>query len=124
VHEPGSFVAEVEAAAGDEVALQVRIPVGGTFGVNVTIGAARPVVLAERLLDEAATAARDADVAVVVVGTTAEVESEGFDRTTLALPGEQDALVRAVAATGTPTVVVVNSGAPVLLPWRDQVAAV
>lgn len=64
------------------------------------------------------------DVAVVVVGTTAEVESEGFDRTSLALPGRQDELVRRVAAANPRTVVVVNSGAPVLMPWTEEVAAV
>jgi len=53
---------------------------------------------------------------VVVVGTTAEVESEGFDRTSLSLPGRQDELVRRVIAANPRTVVVVNSGAPVLLP--------
>ena len=69
-------------------------------------------------------AAAGSEVAVVVVGTTAEVESEGFDRTSLALPGRQDELVRRVAAANPRTVVVVNSGAPVLLPWADDVAAV
>lgn len=73
---------------------------------------------------EAAALAASADVAVVVVGTTAEVESEGFDRASLALPGRQDDLVRAVAAANPRTVVVVNAGAPVLLPWREEVAAV
>jgi beta-glucosidase len=68
--------------------------------------------------------ARDADVAVVVVGTSEDVESEGFDRTSLALPGRQDELVRAVAAVNPRTVVVVNAGAPVELPWRDDVSAV
>jgi beta-glucosidase len=63
-------------------------------------------------------------VAVVVVGTTDEIESEGFDRTTLALPGGQDELVRAVAGANPNTVVIVNSGGPVLLPWRDEVPAV
>jgi beta-glucosidase len=63
-------------------------------------------------------------VAVVVVGTTAEVESEGFDRTSLALPGRQDELVRRVVAANPRTVVVVNSGAPVLLPWAQDAAAV
>jgi beta-glucosidase len=68
--------------------------------------------------------ARTSDVAVVVVGTSEEVESEGFDRATLALPGRQDELVRAVAAVNRRTVVVVNAGAPVEMPWRDDVAAV
>jgi beta-glucosidase len=61
---------------------------------------------------------------VVVVSTSNEVESEGFDRDTLRLPGTQDELVHAVAAVNDKTIVVVNAGAPVLLPWRDEVAAV
>ncbi|MBT2474927.1 glycoside hydrolase family 3 C-terminal domain-containing protein [Microbacterium sp. ISL-103] len=79
---------------------------------------------AAALRAEAVHSARQVDVAVVVVGTSSRIESEGFDRTTLSLADDQDALVRAVAATGTPTVVVVNSGAPVALPWRDDVAAI
>ena len=63
-------------------------------------------------------------MAVVVVGTTEEVESEGFDRGSLALPGRQDELVSRVADANPDTIVVVNSGAPVLLPWADSVAAV
>jgi beta-glucosidase len=58
------------------------------------------------------------------VGTNSVVESEGYDRTSLALPGRQDDLVRAVGAANPRTVVLVNAGSPVLMPWRDQVAAV
>ncbi|MEP6464038.1 MAG: glycoside hydrolase family 3 C-terminal domain-containing protein [Frankiaceae bacterium] len=79
---------------------------------------------ADAELDRAVALARDADVAVVVVGTTEEVESEGFDRDSLALPGRQDELVTRVAAVNPHTVVVVNSGAPVLLPWAEQVPAI
>jgi beta-glucosidase len=75
-------------------------------------------------LDAAVALAAEADVAVVVVGTTEEVESEGFDRDSLALPGRQDELVRRVAAANPRTVVVVNAGAPVLLPWATSVPAV
>ncbi len=78
----------------------------------------------EALIAEAVAAAREADVAIVVVGTNAKVESEGFDRTSLALPGRQDDLVRAVVAVNPRTVVIVNAGSPVLLPWRNDVAAV
>ncbi|MGD6745685.1 beta-glucosidase family protein [Streptomyces sp. BH106] len=78
----------------------------------------------EALLAEAVAAARDAEVAVVVVATTDRVESEGFDRADLRLPGRQDELVRAVAAANPNTVVVVNSGSPVEMPWREDVAAV
>ena len=75
-------------------------------------------------LAAAVEAARAADVAVVVVGTTDQIETEGRDRATLALPGRQDDLVRAVAAANPRTVVVVNAGAPVTMPWRDAVAAI
>lgn len=76
------------------------------------------------LIAAAVATASTADVAVVVVGTNSRVESEGYDRTSLALPGHQDALVAAVAAANPATVVVVNAGAPVEMPWRDDVAAV
>ncbi|MGW6411458.1 beta-glucosidase [Streptomyces vinaceus] len=79
---------------------------------------------ADELIAEAVEAARAADTAVVVVATTERVESEGFDRGDLRLPGRQDDLVRAVAAANPNTVVVVNAGSPVELPWRDEVAAV
>ncbi|WP_228046404.1 glycoside hydrolase family 3 protein [Saccharopolyspora montiporae] len=75
-------------------------------------------------LSAALAAAREADVAVVVVGTNDEVETEGRDRGSLDLPGAQDALVSAVAEVNSRTVVVVNAGSPVLMPWRDEVPAV
>ncbi|MCJ1712982.1 glycoside hydrolase family 3 protein [Curtobacterium sp. VKM Ac-2922] len=75
------------------------------------------------LIDAAVAAARAADVAVVVVGTNSKVESEGYDRSSLALPGHQDELVAAVVAANPDTVVVVNAGSPVEMPWRDDVAA-
>ena len=76
------------------------------------------------LLDEAVEAAAAADVVVVVVGSADGTESEGYDRETLALPGRQDELVRRVAAANSNTVVVVNSGMPVLMPWAGDVAAI
>src|SRR4030095_3785650 len=68
--------------------------------------------------DRAVALAGEADAAVVGVGTTEEVESEGFDRDALALPGRQDELVGRVAAVNPRTIVVVNAGAPVPAPWR------
>jgi beta-glucosidase len=51
-------------------------------------------------------------------------ETEGRDRPNLSLSGDQDQLISAVAAANPHTVVVVKSGAPVLMPWLDQVPAV
>ena len=79
---------------------------------------------ADALVAAAIEAARASEVAIVVVSTSDEVESEGFDRTSLALPGDQDRLVREVVAANPRTIVVVNSGSPVLLPWKDDAAAV
>jgi beta-glucosidase len=70
---------------------------------------------------QAAQRAAAADVAVVVVG---DQESEGGDRASLSLPDGQDQLIAAVAAANPHTVVVVDSGAPVLMPWIDKVPAV
>lgn len=92
--------------------------------VSFALAHAGPALDPEEALEEAVAAARDADVAVVVVATTATVESEGVDRTSLRLPGGQDALVTRVAAANPRTVVVVNSGSPVEMPWLDDVAAV
>jgi beta-glucosidase len=75
-------------------------------------------------LEHAVAAAAAADVAVVVVGTNDDWESEGEDRTTLALPGDQDALVAAVLAANPRTIVVVNTGSPVLMPWVDRAPAI
>jgi len=75
-------------------------------------------------IDEAVEAARGADAAVVFVGVSRTSESEGRDRTTLALGGQQDALVDAVRAVNPNTIVVLNNGAPLLLPWVDRVPAI
>jgi beta-glucosidase len=93
-------------------------------GVVFSLLHGEPLRDADELIDEAVTAAERAATAVVVVATTERVESEGFDRKDLRLPGRQDELVARVAAVNPHTVVVVNAGAPVEMPWREEVAAV
>lgn len=77
-------------------------------------------------LQEAADAAREADVAVLVVGLDAEWESEGYDRQTMDLPkdGSQDRLIEAVIAANPRTIVVNQSGTPVTMPWADRAPAI
>ncbi len=70
---------------------------------------------------EAAAAARQASVAVVVVGA---LSGEFYDRSTLALPGDQDELIAAVAGANPNTVVVLNTPGAVLMPWLPAVPAV
>lgn len=69
-------------------------------------------------------AAENADLAVVFAGTNGEFESEGFDRFDMSLSKGQDELVERVAAAYKRTIVVNFSAAPILLPWRDNVAAI
>ncbi|ADJ16410.1 glycoside hydrolase family 3 protein [Halalkalicoccus jeotgali] len=75
----------------------------------------------EPSLSDAVAAAEAADVAVVFVR---DATTEGRDRESLRLPGEQDALVEAVAEANDRTVVVINSGGPVEVSWREEVAAI
>ncbi len=70
---------------------------------------------------QAAQAASNADVAVVFAN---DKTSEGTDRTSLALPGEQDALIEAVAAANPHTVVVLNTASAVTMPWLKDVRSV
>ena len=91
---------------------------------SLTIGAVTSAADDDQRIVEAADAAAAAQVAIVIVGTTNKDESEGSDRSTLTLPGRQDDLVRAVVAANPRTVVVVNTGSPVLMPWAEQAAAV
>lgn len=115
--------------AGQEVDIRVTIenlmslPGLGVF-LGITLGVTPPQRPEAQEFAAAVDLARTADTAIVVVGTTEQIESEGADRTTLRLPGRQDELVAAVAAVNPRTVVVVNSGAPVEMPWREDVAAV
>lgn len=112
---------EREMATDEEVEVVCRHQTPG-HGAIVRLGA-QPVRDHEGELVEAERLAARADVAVVVAGTNEEVESEGFDRSSLALPGRQDELIRRVVDANPRTIVVVNAGAPVLLPWIDDVPA-
>ncbi len=72
-------------------------------------------------INAAVAAARKASVAVVFAG---DFNSEAFDRPSLSLPGDEDALISAVASANPRTVVVLNTGGPVLMPWLGSVAGV
>ncbi|MET0291993.1 MAG: glycoside hydrolase family 3 C-terminal domain-containing protein [Steroidobacteraceae bacterium] len=73
--------------------------------------------------DEAVAAARDADAAVVFVGVSRTSESEGRDRADMDMVGRQSELVEAVLAANPRTVVVLNNGEPLMLPWAERVPA-
>ena len=117
------ITADVELEAGRPVDLVVEYTSrDAAILYGVKVGYQPPVP--DDLLERAVAAAAAADAAVVVVGTSDEWESEGHDRTSMDLPGDQDELIRRVAAANPRTVVVVNTGAPVTMDWADDVAAV
>ncbi|WP_207124205.1 beta-glucosidase [Actinocatenispora comari] len=111
----GGGSSRVRAARRSDPVAAIRRRLGAAATVRYAPGdtAAR--------IPAAVAAARRADVAVVMVG---DGQTEGSDRRSLALPGVQDRLVRAVAAANPATVVVVKSGGAVLLPWHDEVPAI
>ena len=78
----------------------------------------------QTLIDEAVALAQSADVAVVYAGLPGIFESEGFDREHLELPDQHTALIKAVADANPNTVVVLANGAPVTMPWINQVSGV
>ena len=119
---PPELRARAELEAQHDVEVEVELVPYERF-VTLRLGIA-PDVGDGELIEQAVRSAGDADVAVVVVGSADGTESEGYDRQDLALPGRQDELVTRVAAANPNTIVVVNSGMPVLMPWADHVAAI
>jgi beta-glucosidase len=122
---PGEVRAGALLEAGRDTLVQLEFcPAAdgeGPLAVRLGITAATDD---DQLLADAERAAGHSDTAIVVVGSAALTESEGFDRSSLTLPGRQDELIGRVAAACRRTIVVVNSGMPVLMPWADDVAAV
>jgi beta-glucosidase len=122
---PGEVRATAMLQAGRAAAVRLEFrPAADAEGpLSVRLGIVA-VADEDEMLAEAVQAASTADAAIVVVGSAAMTESEGFDRSTLTLPGRQDELIARVAAVNSRTVVVVNAGMPVLMPWAGDVAAV
>ncbi|WP_308166737.1 beta-glucosidase family protein [Nocardia albiluteola] len=126
MHPPAQvFDIELESVRPVDISLTLRPELPGGFPIaRVTLGTEDVYGTPAQELERAVRLAADSDVAVVVVGTTENLESEGFDRSALALPEGQDELVRRVLAVNPRTVVVVNSGGPVVMPWLEEVPAV
>jgi beta-glucosidase len=109
----------VTLTAGVPVPITVEYSIGSSIsGAGLHVGWRPPD---PTLLDAAVAAAHAADVAVVFVN---DGVGEGMDRPSLALPGDQDQLVSAVAAANPHTIVVLHTSGPILMPWLAQVAAV
>jgi len=117
----------IDLVAGESVRLEYVYQPGLSMAHGViaaTAGFIEPIDALEIERSRAAELAAQSDVAIVFVGTSPALESEGFDRKSLSLPQGQDELVSAVAKVAKKTIVVVNAGSPVEMPWQDEVDAI
>ncbi|MCQ8278345.1 glycoside hydrolase family 3 C-terminal domain-containing protein [Acetobacteraceae bacterium KSS8] len=121
INNPGTppvstYSAAIQLVAGRKYSLTL-----GGAGPTSSLVWATPSTL-QSYVAPAVAAARAAKTAVVVVAD--DTESEAADRPNLSLPSAQDALIQAVEAVNPRTVVVVQAGAPITMPWLDGVGAV
>ena len=115
--------AELEAGRSYEVRLDFVSRPDAELRISAFhAGIGRPTTDAD--IAAAAEVAATAEVALVFVGRSGEWDTEGSDLQDIALPGRQDALVAAIAAANPRTVVVLQTGGPVEMPWADDVAAI
>lgn len=113
----------ITLAAGKryQLAVEYRWPIPGNWrAVQVGLWPERE----DDLIAEAVALAARSNVAIVFAGLTKEWESEGFDRSDMDLPGRQNELIQRVAAANPRTIVVLNAGSPLQMPWLAEVAAV
>lgn len=111
--------ATIDCRAGEPVHIEVKWRTSAENGFAALRVGVRPPE-PDDLIEQAVAAAAEAEVAVVMVGTNDEWETEGFDRESMDLPGRQDELVERVVAANPNTVVVVNAGSPVTMDWAGD----
>lgn len=117
------LLAEVELEGGKSYAIKVDYYwQGSPRWRSVMLGHQPPQPLEP--IAEAVKLAKKVDVVVLVASLNSEWEAEGFDRVDMKLPGDQDKLIRKVAKANKNTIVVLNVGSAVEMPWIDKVPAV
>jgi beta-glucosidase len=114
---------QLEAGRTYDLKIEYASLASGSFGIRaLRLGTTR--LLGEDALQRAAQLAAESDVAVLFVGLNGDWDAEGQDRHHMDLVGEQNELIKRVAAANPNTVVVLQTGGPVTMPWLDEVAAV
>lgn len=116
-------IATVEMIAGQTYDLAVEYSSEGAYAITAIRFGMLPPQPADAI-DRAVALAVGSDVALVFAGTNGEWETEGNDRKDMELPGDQNALIARIAAVNPKTVVVLQTGGPVSMPWLDNVAGV
>ena len=112
---------KIKLSKGREYLVEVEYEFEGRFPA-IQFGCRPPDP--KNLLEEAVKVAKQSDAVVLVVGTNSDWETEGNDRKSLSLPGEQDALIKKILATNKNTVLVINTGSPVSMPWIKSCPAI
>jgi beta-glucosidase len=115
----------LEAGRSYKITIDYRSPEESSDGIDIRalrFGVELP--LGDRAIEEAVEQARACDVAVVFAGREGEWDTEGLDLPDMRLPGRQEELIERVAAANPRTVVVLQTGGPVEMPWLDKVQAV
>ncbi|XUY28876.1 glycoside hydrolase family 3 C-terminal domain-containing protein [Agrobacterium sp. rho-8.1] len=116
---------ELEAGRSYTLTIEYCSPADTTDGIHLTairFGVEKP--LGDAAIEDAVAKAADCDVAILFVGRDGQWDTEGLDLPDMRLPGRQEELIERVAAVNTNTVVVLQTGGPVEMPWLDKVQAV
>ena len=116
---------DLEAGRTYEIRVDYRAMPEGYEGIEiraVRFGAELPT--SDAAIAEAVEHAKASDIAVLVVGREGEWDTEGLDLPNMRLPGRQEELIEKVAAVNPRTVVVLQTGGPIEMPWLDKVSAV
>jgi len=111
----------VDLKKGQSYSIEMQYHFEGSFPA-VYLGCQAPDGI--DLFQEAITTASNADQVILIVGTNSDWETEGNDRAEFNLPAEQNKLIEAVLQANQNTVVVVNSGSPIAMPWIEDAKAV
>ncbi|KAF9509984.1 glycoside hydrolase family 3 protein [Hydnum rufescens UP504] len=90
-------------------------------GIRFGVAASKPQ---QEFIDEAVTVAQNVDKVILLLGLDGDYECEGYDRPDMKLPDAQNSLASAVLEANPKTIVVVQSGAPVEMPWADQASGI
>jgi beta-glucosidase len=116
---------ELEAGRNYTVTIEYCSPADTADGIHLTairFGVEKP--LGDAAIEEAVAKAAACDVALLFVGRDGQWDTEGLDLPDMRLPGRQEEMIEKVAAVNARTVVVLQTGGPVEMPWLDKVQAV
>ena len=113
--------AAVDLVKGETYKLEIRYKFEGNFPA-IYIGCQAPDKV--NLFDEALSLASSADQVILIVGTNSDWETEGNDRSDFNLPVNQNYLIEEVLKVNPNTLVVLNTGSPVKMPWVDKAKAI